>query len=200
MRIPGTPASAAYANDARSLTEQGKSDLALGTALVCSVTGGLMGAVVLIGLGHQLSRFATMFSAAEYFWLYLLGLSCAVVVSTGPKINALVALFTGLLLSTIGLSAVHTEARFTFGQAELYNGISFIPAMIGLFGVSEILSKSCAHAGRRRRGKPFEKGKGGCRSFSADSRPTSQIRSWGWPLELLQVERDMRFVPGVSGR
>ena len=140
LRIPGTPASAAYANDARALTEQGKSDLALGTALVCSVTGGLMGAVVLIGLGHQLSRFATMFSAAEYFWLYLLGLSCAVVVSTGPKINALVSLFTGLLISTIGLSAVHTEARFTFGQAELYNGISFIPAMIGLFGVSEILS------------------------------------------------------------
>ena len=45
----------------------------------------------------------------------------------------------GLLLSTVGLSAVHVEARFTFGRPELFQGISFIPAMIGLFGLSEVL-------------------------------------------------------------
>ncbi|MHC4593681.1 MAG: tripartite tricarboxylate transporter permease [Planctomycetota bacterium] len=140
LRIPGTPASAAYANDARNLTRQGKSDLVLGTALVCSVVGGILGAIVLMLLGHQLAKVATAFSAVEYFWLYLLGLSCAVVVSSGPKLNALLALAIGLLVSTIGLSAVHSQARFTFGVAELYGGISFIPAMIGLFGVSEVLN------------------------------------------------------------
>jgi TctA family transporter len=126
--------------DARALAEQGKADFALGTALVCSVVGGLFGAIILMLLGHQLARIATLFSAAEYFWLYLLGLSCAVVVSSGSKLNALLALTIGLLLSTVGLSAVHTEARFTFGLAEMYNGISFIPAMIGLFGVSEVFN------------------------------------------------------------
>ena len=140
LRIPGTPASAAYANDARNLTRQGKSDLVLGTALVCSVVGGILGAIVLMLLGHQLAKVATAFSAVEYFWLYLLGLSCAVVVSSGPKLNGLLALTIGLLISTVGLSAVHSKARFTFGVAELYGGIDFIPAMIGLFGVSEVLN------------------------------------------------------------
>ncbi|TKJ32566.1 MAG: C4-dicarboxylate ABC transporter permease [Planctomycetes bacterium B3_Pla] len=140
LRIPGTPASAAYANDASNLTRQGKSDLVLGTALVCSVVGGILGAIVLMLLGHQLAKVATAFSAVEYFWLYLLGLSCAVVVSSGPKLNGLLALTIGLLISTVGLSAVHSKARFTFGVAELYGGISFIPAMIGLFGVSEVLN------------------------------------------------------------
>jgi len=140
LRIPGTPASAAYANDAHNLTRQGKSDLVLGTALVCSVVGGIFGAIVLMLLGHQLAKVATAFSAVEYFWLYLLGLSCAVVVSSGPKLNGLLALTIGLLISTVGLSAVHSKARFTFGVAELYGGINFIPAMIGLFGVSEVLN------------------------------------------------------------
>ena len=140
LRIPGTPASAAYANDARNLTGQGKSDLVLGTALVCSVVGGVLGAVVLMLLGHQLAKVATAFSAVAYFWLYLLGVSCAVVVSSGPKLNGVLALTIGLLISTVGLSAVHSQTRFTFGVAELYGGISFIPAMIGLFGVSEILN------------------------------------------------------------
>jgi TctA family transporter len=82
---------------------------------------------------------ATWFTVAEYFWLYVLGLGCAVVVSRGSAWKGAFALFLGLLLSTVGLSAVHTEARFTFGRPELYQGISFIPALVGLFGMSEVL-------------------------------------------------------------
>jgi TctA family transporter len=140
LRIPGTPASAAYVDDAYSLTRQGKSDYALGVALISSVVGGLFGAFVLIALGHQLARVATVFSIAEYFWLYLLGLSSAVVVSRGSLSKASLGMLIGLLLATVGLSAVHTEARFTFGQPQLFQGINFIPAMIGLFGFSEVLN------------------------------------------------------------
>lgn len=150
LRIPGTPASAAYADDAYGFTRRGLADQALGTALLCSVVGGLFGAVVLMLLGHQLARLATMFSVAEYFWLYLLGLSCAVVVSRGSTLRALLGLIVGLLLATVGLSAVHTEARFTFGQPELFQGISFIPAMIGLFGFSEVLNNLLRLGGRER--------------------------------------------------
>jgi putative tricarboxylic transport membrane protein len=138
LRIPGTPSSAAYADDAYALTRAGQSSRALGVSLTFSVAGGLFGAVVLMLFAPQLARVATWFTVAEYFWLYLLGLSCAVVVSRGSTLRATLALLIGLLLSTVGLSAVHTRARFTFGQPELYQGISFIPAMIGLFGVSEI--------------------------------------------------------------
>lgn len=139
LRIPGTPASAAYVDDAYTYTQRGESDRALGVALVGSVSGGLFGAVVLMLLGHQLADLAAFFSVAEYFWLYLLGLSSAVVVARGSTLRALLALLIGLFLSTVGLSEVHTEARFTFGMPQLYQGISFIPAMIGLFGLSEVL-------------------------------------------------------------
>ncbi len=146
LRIPGTPASAAYVDDAYKLTQQGRGNLALGIALIFSVVGGLLGSVVLILVGHQLAAIAAWFSVAEYFWLYLLGLSCAVIVAHGSLLKAVLALLLGLLLSTVGLSAVHTEARFTFGSPELYEGISFIPAMIGLFGVSEVLKNLAALA------------------------------------------------------
>jgi TctA family transporter len=139
LRIPGTPASAAYTDEAFAMTKEGNADLALGVALVFSIVGGIFGALVLILLGHQLARAAAWFSAPEYFWMYVVGLSCAVVAARGALLKSLVALLLGLLFSTVGLSAVHTEARFTFGFSELYQGINFIPAMIGLFGVSEVL-------------------------------------------------------------
>ncbi|SMO81192.1 tripartite tricarboxylate transporter permease [Fodinibius sediminis] len=142
LRIPGTPASAAYVDDAYAFTRRGESEKPLGMALVGSVMGGLFGAVVLILLGGQLAKIASMFSVAEYFWLYLLGLSSAVVVARGPVLKSLLGLLIGLLLALVGLSAVHTEARFTFGFPQLYQGISFIPAMIGLFGFSEVLRKT----------------------------------------------------------
>ena len=69
----------------------------------------------------------------------MLGLGCAVVVSRGSALKGAFALLLGLLFSTVGLSAVHTEARFTFGRPELYQGINFIPALVGLFGLSEVL-------------------------------------------------------------
>jgi TctA family transporter len=138
LRIPGTPSSAAYADDAYTLTRAGRSSEALGVCLTFSVAGGLLGSVILTLFAPQLANVATWFTVAEYFWLYLLGLSCAVIVSRGSTLKAAFALIVGLLFSTVGLSAVHTQARFTFGQAELFQGINFIPAMIGLFGVSEV--------------------------------------------------------------
>mgnify|MGYP002682155268 FL=1 len=107
LRIPGTPASAAYADDAYQFTKRGQPGRALGVCLAFSVAGGLFGALVLIVLGHQLARVATLFSVTEYFWLYLLGLSCAVLVSRGSTLKATFALFLGLVLSTVGLSAAH---------------------------------------------------------------------------------------------
>jgi len=140
LRIPGTPASAAYVEQTYRLAQKGLVDRALGMGLWASVIGGLIGAVVLMIAGDQLARIATMFSVAEYFWLYLLGLSCPILVSSDSRLRAAFALLVGLALSTVGLGAVHSEARFTFGFPQLYQGIGFIPAMIGLFGLSEVCS------------------------------------------------------------
>ncbi len=150
LRIPGTPSSAAYADDAHALTRAGRPQTTLGVCLVFSVAGGLFGAVVLATFAPQLAQIATWFTVVEYFWLYLLGLSCAVVVSRGSLLKGTLALLVGLLLSTVGLSAVHTQARFTFGRPELYQGINFIPAMIGLFGLSEVFRNAARLRDQRR--------------------------------------------------
>ncbi len=139
MRVPGTPASAAYADDAYALAKRGEASKALGNALWFSVAGGILGSLLLMLVGHQLARVASWFSVAEYFWLYLMGLSCAVVVGRSGVVRSGIGLSIGLLLSTVGLSAVYGKARFTFGHPELFQGFSFIPAMIGLFGLSEVL-------------------------------------------------------------
>lgn len=148
VRIPGTPASAAYVADAYALSKQGRAGSTLGVMLWSSVMGGLFGAVVLMVSGDQLARFASWFSVSEYFWLYLLGLSCAVVVGGASVSRSLLGLLIGLMFSTVGLSAVHGQARFTFGQPELFQGINFIPAMIGLFGLSEVLRGAAVWVGK----------------------------------------------------
>lgn len=160
VRIPGTPSSAAYVDDAYALTQQGLHQRALGVALVFSVAGGLFGAIVLMGFGPWLARIAFEFTSYEYFWLYVLGLSCAAIVSRGSRVKGALALVIGLLLATVGTSEVYGEPRFTFGSDELQTGINFIPAMIGLFGVSEVFRNVMAFNGERNGGEMESRAEG----------------------------------------
>ena len=139
LRIPGTPASAAYCDEAFALTRKGKAQLALGVGLMSSVIGGLVGAFVLMMATSALAEFAFKFSSFEYFWLACLGLSSAVVVSSGSTLKGFVSLLIGLFISTIGIDLISGHPRYTFGSTELLAGISFIPAMIGMFAISEVL-------------------------------------------------------------
>ncbi len=139
LRIPGTPASAAYTEDAYQLTCRGLGRRALSICLWFSVIGGFFGTFVLAVAAPQLARFATKFTSYEYFWLYLVGLTCAAVVSEGSRLKGALALLLGLLLSAVGLGNDYSVPRLTFGFDELITGINFIPAMIGLFGMSEVL-------------------------------------------------------------
>ncbi len=139
LRIPGTPASAAYADEAYAMTAKGQAETALGTGLVCAAIGGLIGSVILATSAPLLAEFAIQFSSFEYFWLACLGLSCAVIISTGSALKGFVSLLIGLFISTIGIDITAGYPRFTFDNVELMGGISFIPAMIGMFAVSEVL-------------------------------------------------------------
>jgi len=139
LRIPGTPASAAYTDEAYALTRKGQANTALGTLLVAAAFGGLFGSIVLMTLAPVLASFAIRFSAFEYFWLALLGLSCVVLVSGNDPIKAAIALILGMTLSTVGLDAMSGQPRFTFGVVELMGGVSFIPVMIGVFAASAVI-------------------------------------------------------------
>ncbi|WP_108258041.1 tripartite tricarboxylate transporter permease [Mangrovicoccus ximenensis] len=139
LRMPGTPASAAYVEDAFRMTKSGRGAEALGACLFFSVIGGIVGTVVLSLAAPQLAEIALKFSSFEYFWLVLLGLSCAVFVSPGPPVLGLVSLFIGLAAALVGQNNPAGEARFAFGSVELLAGIQLVPAMIGLFALSEVL-------------------------------------------------------------
>jgi TctA family transporter len=139
LRMPGTPASAAYADESYLMGKQGQLDLNLGVNLVTSVLGGLIGVAILVLCAPALAEFALAFSSFEYFWLAALGLTCAVFLATNDPLKGFVSLFLGLGIGTIGIDPAAGYPRFTFGTVELMQGISFIPAMIGMFAVSELL-------------------------------------------------------------
>ncbi|MBL4645437.1 MAG: C4-dicarboxylate ABC transporter permease [Hyphomicrobiales bacterium] len=139
LRIPGTPASAAYTDEAFALTQKGQAELALGTGLVAAVIGGLFGAVVLTFSAPILAKVALKFSSYEYFWLACLGLTCAAFVSGSKPLKGSISLLIGLLIATVGLDPMSGQARFTFSSVELMGGINFIPAMIGMFALAEVL-------------------------------------------------------------
>lgn len=139
VRIPGTPATAAYTDDSYALSLQGKTELVLGVDVVGSALGGIMGAIALIVGASVLVRFALLFTSFEYFWLAFLGLSTAAFISAASPLKGLVSALIGLFLSTIGTDITLGFPRFTFGNEYLLGGISFIPAMIGLFGMAEVL-------------------------------------------------------------
>ena len=145
LRIPGTPASAAYVDESYAMTKKGQAQTALGVALVFACLGGLFGTAVLIVAAPALAEVALQFSSVEYFWLVVLGLTCAVFVSGNSPLKGMVALLLGLLLSGVGLQNPAAHPRFTFGNIDLLGGISLIPAMIGLFAISEILRYSVSH-------------------------------------------------------
>ena len=139
LRIPGTPASAAATLDGHALAQRGLGEQALKLNLVCSALGGLIGVSVLMMLAPQLAKFALKFSNFEYFWLAVFGLTMSATISAGHTFKGLLAAALGILISTVGIDNVSGTARFTFRSAELSGGIQFIPVMIGLFGLSEVL-------------------------------------------------------------
>lgn len=139
MRMPGTPASAAYTDDAYSLTMAGKAGLSLGAGLFSSVVGGLLSAVVLTFAAPSLAEVALHFSSVEYFWLGVLGVSCAIVIGGSSILKGLLSLFLGLALAMVGMDPIAGMPRFTFGVPDMLGGLSLIPVLIGLFAISELL-------------------------------------------------------------
>ena len=140
LRIPGTPASAAYADETYQLTLKGQAEIALGAGLVFSAIGGLFGTMVLIFFSPSLAEFALKFSSFEYFWLMILGLSGAIFIGNSSLLKASISLLLGLLVSCVGLENPAAYPRFTMGIPELMSGIELIPMMVGMFAMSELLS------------------------------------------------------------
>src|SRR5436305_6497975 len=116
MRMPGTPASAAYTDEAYAMARKGHAETALSAGLVYSALGGLFGTAVLMLAAPSLAGFALKFSSFEYFWLVLLGLTCAVFMTSDRPLKGFVSLLLGLLIACVGLNNPAAIRRFTFGS------------------------------------------------------------------------------------
>ena len=139
LRIPGTPASAAYTDEAYTMTKNGQAEVALGAGLVFSAIGGLFGVAVLVTAAPALAEVALKFSSFEYFWLVLLGITCAIFIASENPLKGFVSLLIGLMIACVGVGNPAGFPRFTFGDANLLGGISLVPMMVGMFAVSEVL-------------------------------------------------------------
>lgn len=139
IHTPGTPASAATAVDGYQMTQRGEGLKALGTSTLCSVIGGLVSVMALLLLAPPLAQISLRFSAPEYFLIAIFGLTIIGSLSSGALVKGLSAGLLGLLISLVGVDVMTAYPRFTFGIAELESGISLIPAMIGLFSISQVM-------------------------------------------------------------
>ena len=139
LRIPGTPASAAYTDESYRMTLKGQAELALGAGLVFSAIGGLFGTIVMVLFSPALAEIALKFSSFEYFWLVVLGLAGAVFIGNASVLKACISLLLGLLVACIGLENPAAHPRFTMGLPQLMSGVELIPMMVGMFAISELL-------------------------------------------------------------
>lgn len=139
IHTPGTPASAAASLDGYKMTQQGLGAKAIGISTISSMIGGFVSGFALLFLAPPLSRVSLAFSAPEYFLIAIFGLTIIGSLAAKSMIKGLASGLLGLLIGTIGVDILTGYPRFTFGIVSLESGISLIPAMIGLFSLSQVL-------------------------------------------------------------
>ena len=123
------------------MTQRGEAAKALGWALVAALTGGLVSTAVMTTLTTPLSEFALKFGAPEYFAAVFFGLTTVVALAGTSIPNALISLFIGLLVATIGTDSTYGTERFTFNSPLLTNGVPYVMVLVGMYGFGEILIK-----------------------------------------------------------
>lgn len=139
LGIPGTPSAAATVLDGYPMAKRGQASLALGTAVIVSVFGGVFSLLVMIGLVGVVARAAISFGPAEIFALVFFGLSTICGLSGKSLLKGLIAGTIGLLIMTIGLDNIDGVQRMTMGSVNMLQGVNLLVALIGLFAVPFIV-------------------------------------------------------------
>jgi len=140
MRIPGEASSVMTCIDGNAMAKKGRAGAALCIAAVGSWVAGTLGVLLLTVVAPPLALFALGFGPPEYTALLVLGLVFLAYMSTSSLLRTLLMAAFGLLLGTIGIDVMTGAFRYSFGIAELGDGIGIVPVAVGLFGLGEILS------------------------------------------------------------
>jgi putative tricarboxylic transport membrane protein len=139
FNIPGEPWSVATTFDGYPLAQQGRAGNALTAAFTSSFIGALIAVVVITFLSPIVAGFALEFGAPEFFAVYLLTFCAFVGMSKEPPFKTIASMMLGFTLAAVGTDPVTGALRLTFGQTALLTGFDFLVAVIGLFGIGEIL-------------------------------------------------------------
>jgi len=139
VNIPGEASSIVTCIDGHQMAKQGRAGAALAVAALGSFFAGCVGTVFIAAFGPPLAALAQQFNSPDYFSLMVLGLTTAVVLAHGSVIKAVGMVLVGLLLGLVGTDVNSGLTRYTFGISAIWEGIDFLPLVIGMFGVVEIV-------------------------------------------------------------
>jgi putative tricarboxylic transport membrane protein len=141
FNIPGDPMNVPTTWEGYQLNKKGFVSKALGMAIMCSAIGGFLSALIMTVASPPFAKVALSFSSSEYFAVVFLGLASVVVIGTRSIGSALISLFIGLFLGTIGMDDIYGVPRFTFGSRIMETGINFTTVLIGIFAIGEVLDQ-----------------------------------------------------------
>jgi len=139
FNIPGEPWSVATTFDGYPMAQKGQAGQALTAAFTSSFVGALIAVLMITFLAPLVAKFALKFGAPEFFAVYLLTFCSFVGMGKGSAFKILISMGMGFALAAVGMDTVTGQLRLTFGQPELMRGFDFLIAVIGLFGIGEIL-------------------------------------------------------------
>ncbi|OFW31146.1 MAG: hypothetical protein A3H97_16710 [Acidobacteria bacterium RIFCSPLOWO2_02_FULL_65_29] len=141
FRVPGEPIDVPMLWDGYAMARKGQAAQALGWTLLAALVGGLAAATVMVLLAHPVANIALTFSTPEYFAIIFFGLLSVVSLGGSSLANALISLFAGLLIATVGVDDTYGAERFTFGVRILSDGIDYLVVMVGAFGLGEVFTR-----------------------------------------------------------
>ena len=148
IRAPGTPAAACTTLDGYPMARRGEAGKALEMALYASCVADLISNIALIFLAGTIAGFALEFGAPEFFWLIAFSLTIVISVSGASLAKGMISGLLGVLVSTVGLDLVYGTERFTFGNFNLMGGVAYVPLLIGLFAIPEVIDFYVGRSGQ----------------------------------------------------
>jgi putative tricarboxylic transport membrane protein len=139
VNIPGEATSVVTTLDGHQMAKQGRAGVALGVAALGSFFAGCVATIFIAAMGQPLTRLAQLFGPAEYFSLMVMGLVFSTVLARGSIFKAILMVFLGLMLATVGTDLETGQERMTLGIQQLSDGLEFAPLAMGIFGFAEII-------------------------------------------------------------
>ena len=141
LNIPGEPNNVPLLWDGYGMTRRGRAAEALGWAALAALAGGLVSWVVLVFAARPFASVALQLSSPEYFAIVLLGLASVLALTETSVVAAIIAMFAGMLISTVGVSSVTGAVRYDFGTTILRDGIDYLAVMIGVYALGEVITR-----------------------------------------------------------